>query len=145
MANVLVVDDLPPERQRIANILLRSGHTVIAVQGNTTDTLFAETKLWLDQNAGVVFDILILDIAYDKHTLGGLTLYYRLEEGGYIYRWRHLILFTQLVSQAQEKDFARLETFMTNKCIPMENLISKHPTKLDNLIGRIAELTDDVG
>jgi|GEM_PF-5612699 CheY-like chemotaxis protein len=145
MAKVLLVDDLPPERQRIAKALSKPGHNVISVQGNTTDTLFAETKLWLDENADVVFDVLILDIAYDKHTLGGLVLYQLLEEQGYISRWRHLILFTQLVSQAQERDFARLEAFLINRHIPMENLISKHPTKLDNLIDRVAKLTDDIG
>lgn len=139
MASVFLIDDLPPERQRIADHLRKAGHTVVSVDGNSVDALFEESKLWLDDH-GDVLDVLVLDIAYDHHVLGGIALYHRFEQGNYDARWRHLIIFTQLVHQALEKDFNRLETFMTNRRIPMDNLISKHPTMLDNLLTRINQL-----
>ena len=139
MASIFLVDDLPLERQQIADHLKKAGYTVVSVEGNTADALFEESRLWLDANDDVL-DVLVLDIAYDHHLLGGITLYHRLEEAAYAARWRHLIICTQLVSSAQERDFNKLEDFMTHRRIPMTNLIGKTTTMLDDLLTRINEL-----
>lgn len=139
MASIFLIDDLPPERQRISDHLEKAGYRVVSVEGNSADALFEESKLWLDNNKEVL-DILVLDVAYDHHLLGGITLYHRFEEAAYSARWRHLIICTQLVSSAQERDFNKLEDFMRNRRIPMANLIGKTTTMLDDLLARINEV-----
>ena len=95
MASVIVVNDQETQAKRLCRELHDRGHDTWCVADTWLGKAFSELCMLFDEDKERVFDVLALDVHWEREILGGLEVYSKLVRLGYHRQWHHTVLPTR--------------------------------------------------
>lgn len=139
MTKVFIVDDEPMRAQTVEMRLQAEGCQVDGCSASQVRTLTDRVLRRLAER-GEEFDILVLDIQYGDHELGGLHLYQTLQQAGLASRFGSVLVFTRHLASGSVEVRRDLFQFIENIGQPRANLLPREALEDGRLVARIREI-----
>jgi CheY-like chemotaxis protein len=136
VAKIFIVDDELVRAQTAELYLKDTGHEIVGCSARQLEELSDLVIRKVETGSGF-FDILLLDVQFADHELGGVVLYRKLEQAGLSRRFHHVLLLTRHVATGSPEVRRILKEFMGDVGSPIANLLPREALEDGRLLARI--------